>query len=282
MSSETRIVHVDAHVHFHRCCEPEPFLRAAASNFRNYAVAGQSNVIGALFLTETRHEKAFERIREWSCASRDTRTDRWSCSEPEDGLSLVLKEENDDTLILVRGRQIVTREQLEVLALGTDVEIEDGVDIREVIAQVVGENGVAVIPWGFGKWVGSRGRLIKELLHDPTAPQFYLGDSGNRPGFWMERELWSVWKQVRPKDISGSDPLPFSEACGRAGSRGFCLDSRLNLSNPARELLSTMSQPDAVTAQFGLDENLLRFGFNQVRMQVRKRTSGRHSRDKEC
>ena len=86
--------------------------------------------------------------------------------------------------LLIAGRQIVTEENLEVLALLTDRKFEDGLPLQEVIQTVRENKGISVIPWGFGKWMGRRGRFLESALEEAENSELFLGDNSGRPVFW--------------------------------------------------------------------------------------------------
>ena len=72
--------------------------------------------------------------------------------------SLTASSKSGQDLSIVAGRQIVTAENLEILALGFDAGLDDGLPIDEVILAVQAAGALCVLPWGFGKWTGKRGQ----------------------------------------------------------------------------------------------------------------------------
>ena len=82
---------------------------------------------------------------------------------------------------LVAGRQIVTRERLEILALAMRVKIPDGLPARDVIQRVVAAEGIPVLAWSPGKWLFARGRLVRDLIENDQAKVLRLGDTTLRP-----------------------------------------------------------------------------------------------------
>jgi hypothetical protein len=194
-----------------------------------------------------------------------TRSLGWHVERGDDGCSARIARGND-ALLLVAGRQIVTAERLEVLALGCAHEFPDGGPIREVIRAVVDRGALAVIPWGFGKWIGRRGRIVRDLVEHAGGAPLFLGDNGGRPGVWPRPAVmaWAETQGVRV--LGGSDPLPLPHHATRAGSYGFILNgwqdhgsmglavtSRIRaLQQSPPEFGALSSLPAAVRAQAGL------------------------------
>ncbi len=83
-------------------------------------------------------------------------------------------------LNVIAGRQLVTRERLEVLALGTTAPLRDGEPMEATLAAVRDVGAAAVLPWGVGKWLGARGAVVARVLADPAWRDVFLGDNGNR------------------------------------------------------------------------------------------------------
>ncbi len=125
-------------------------------------------------------------------------------------------------LYLFAGRQVITSERLEVLALTTDVDIPDGLPIEEVIERINREGAIAVLSWAPGKWFAQRGKKVARLLSDYSAQDLVLGDTTLRPWCWIEPLLMKKGVQSGFTVLAGSDPLPFAgeeEMMGRYVSR---------------------------------------------------------------
>ena len=71
-------------------------------------------------------------------------------------------------VLVIAGRQIVSAERIEVLALGTRTQIPDGQPLAATIDAVRADGALAVLPWGFGKWWGARGRMVDAYLETAT------------------------------------------------------------------------------------------------------------------
>jgi hypothetical protein len=239
---------VDGHVHFHRCFTWHAFLDGASANFaaarRDLQMPAES--AGCLMLTETAGVDSFRAL------SNDpglVRANGWTV-ETRDDLSVVLNR-GTDIIVIVAGRQIVTAERLEVLALGCADIIRDGQPIREVLGQVSGRGAVAVIPWGFGKWWGRRGRIVRGLLNAPEVPSFYLGDNGGRARVWRRPRLFVAADRRGTGVLPGSDPLPLPAHVTRAGSYGFVLDDWDDPPQPSQAITRRIRALTKSPAVFG-------------------------------
>ncbi|HEX3130500.1 MAG TPA: hypothetical protein VH394_24395 [Thermoanaerobaculia bacterium] len=244
---------VDSHVHFHACYDLPTFLDGALCNFRK-AGAG----IGYLLLTESAGAHWFRRWRD------GLKTKAWGFEPTMEEESLRAVNGAGEKLVLVAGRQIVTRERLEVLALGKDLELPDGLPIREVLEQVRESGALPVLPWGFGKWWGRRGAVVAETLERDG--ELFLGDNGGRLG--PEPALFRRARKLGIRVLPGSDPLPFARHAGLAGSYGFILPHAVDWDRPAEMLLRRIRESGQPRA-FGRRAGLPRFLRDQVGMQLR-------------
>ena len=267
---------VDAHVHIHDCYDLPGFLQAAFSNFLRAArEAGRGGShIPVLLLAEGRKQRAFQRISD----EMKRGTDR--IAEDESGIYRAFPTEEPESiriehpdgafLILVSGRQIVTAERLEVLALSAVSGIPDGLSLEEAVAAVEKAGAIPVIPWGFGKWIGRRGEVLGRFLKHVTRPGIFLGDNGGRPAFLPEPPQFSLGRERGIRILPGSDPLPFPSETGRPGSFGFTLRCSIDPCRPAIGIRETLFDPASMPEPYGRLETPLRFLQNQIAMQVTK------------
>ena len=100
----------------------------------------------------------------------------WAFHRTHEDCSLYAQSKNSQGLFLIAGRQIVTAENLEVLALATANDFRDGSPMEELIEAVKESGGIPAIPWGPGKWMGRRGVFLRNLLERAKDPGLFLGD----------------------------------------------------------------------------------------------------------
>jgi hypothetical protein len=245
---------VDSHVHFHACYDLPAFLDGALRNFRK-AGAGT----GHLLLTESAGAHWFRRWRDGLNAGGG-----WRFEPTREEESLRVLNGSGDRMVLVAGRQIVARERLEVLALGRDLELPDGLPLVETLERVRESGALPVLPWGFGKWWGRRGMVVAETLERDG--ELFLGDNGGRLG--LDPVLFRRARRLGVRVLPGSDPLPFARHAGLVGSYGFVLPQAVDLDRPAEILLRHIRESGQPRA-FGRRAGLPRFLRDQVGMQLR-------------
>lgn len=168
-----RFVPVDGHVHFHSSSLAAPTLDAAARNFRAAAGGAVSRFLGVLLLAEARGERVFGELCKrpqgvWRATPCSGEKQSLVCHGP------------DGSIIVVCGRQIACERGLEVAALGTTDEFPEGRPLEEAITRAQESGAFAVLPWGFGKWMGSRGALVRQALDSHGPANLAVGDNGGR------------------------------------------------------------------------------------------------------
>jgi hypothetical protein len=268
---------VDGHVHFHDCFDPDIFFDAAAANFEAGARALRlaADSVGCLILAECAEHGNFARFRD--DAGR-FRLHNWAFERTEENESLIACSDGGKSLILIHGRQLVTRERLEVLALGTTREFPDGLNTTEALRAARGAGAVVVIPWGFGKWWFGRRTLVSDILRSVAPGDVYLGDNGGRLRVAPEPALFSLARSKGIGILAGSDPLPFANHNVRAGSYGFLLDGRLDRGRPAESVKALIRTTKTPFRSFGHRQGIAAFCRNQVSMQLRERRRRRAQR----
>jgi hypothetical protein len=261
-------VFVDAHVHIHDCFGIQDFLDAAARNFSRHA----SNTVPTvdsrfvLCLTESYGVDKFDEltILADACSANTKETGAaWSFDHTGDDERLIAGHPVLGKVEIVAGRQIVTAERLEVLALGS-VEIwEDGLPASDIIESVIISGAIPVLPWGFGKWLGRRRRVVNALIDTFGEDLLHVGDNSGRPNFIREPSEFALAREFGMKILPGSDPLPF--------------ESEFNKGGEWPSIRSLLRNVDVRIHHYGSLESPLRFVRNQVAMQYVTRVSKRRN-----
>lgn len=268
----TSTVLVDSHVHVHPRFDEARFLRAA---FRNFSKAADALQLGAgwrgvMVLTEIAGADRFSQLLAEIGAAVG---DGWTVESTSEDTSVRLRNSGDPAVMtVVAGRQVQTKEGLEVLAFPHRGPILDGRPIREVILEADSAGAVSLVPWGFGKWWGRRGRTVRALLTEEPGLPFLLADTGHRPA-WAPRPQQLVESERRGRPtLTGSDPLPLNGEESRPGS--CCV--RLTISSfsdqPALRLKEAIAALNDSPPRYEQRVGLTRFTTSQLAMQVRKRT----------
>lgn len=285
MSTVTAVV--DAHVHIHPCYRPDDLLNNAYANLSSAAAQGSSDraaggrtvsagTPSALFLlmTECFNDDYFGALYDIAHGSTGNverlalRT--WTAVATEEENS-VLAVSGARQLFIVAGRQIACREGLEVLVIGTTRRLPDGLPIRDVLTETAAWGVPRVIPWGPGKWLFKRGRLLGQLLEEFRRPTLFLGDEGGRPVFWGYPQHFERAARMGVRDLPGTDPLPFPHDVTKVGRMGLRVRIDLDRARPAASLLGALREPGTALERFAVLESPLRFVRNQIGMQLRKR-----------
>lgn len=280
MSTVTAVV--DAHVHIHPCYRPDDLLSNAYANLSSAPNGGngQGHLVPpedrALFLLMTEcagddYFGALYGIAHGDAASLEKLDLRHWTTVPTEEENSVLAVRGERQLFIVAGRQIACREGLEVLVLGTTRRLPDGLPIRDVLSETAGWDVPRVIPWGPGKWLFKRGRLLSQLLEEFRRTTLFLGDEGGRPVFWGYPQQFERAAQMGVRDLPGTDPLPFPHDVTKVGRMGLRVPLDLDRAHPAACLLAALREPTTALERFAVLESPLRFVRNQIGMQLRKR-----------
>lgn len=263
---------VDGHVHLHPCFELNAFFNAAYRNFSRWSGRSYRGApfVGVLLLTEGAHEKGFERLLLYA-RNEQRDVESWRVVETKEDSSVMMAWGETKVLIVISGRQIVTQEGLEVLAIGVRTHFGEGEPLASLIRETADRGALPVVPWGFGKWLGNRGRLVQDLLEDNDLPPFFLGDNGNRPALWPLPDIFNEAETRGIRNLAGSDPLPFSAEHRRPGSYGFALEAPLDTTEPTKDLKNMLLDTSIPLRAFGKGETAFQFVPKQIRMQYEKR-----------
>ena len=136
----------------------------------------------------------------------------YTVNKTKEDESLLIKDADtkEPLLYIIAGRQIVTKENIEICCLGSRYSVEDKkLAIEELIGAIIQNNGIAAINWAPGKWFGKRGQIVKQTFGKFTPNQLLISDTTMRPTFWPTPKLMSTASKNGFKVIAGSDPLPF-------------------------------------------------------------------------
>jgi len=270
-------VFIDGHVHIYPDFSLDQFLEAASVNFSR--AAGMDRIAGeiqyVLALTESEGFNVFDELKQKAVAPDETGDGGGSafsfsfhCTAEQESL---IARKGDVCMILVSGRQIISREKLELLSLCSSFTVKDRtLSLADLAETVAASGGLPVIPWGAGKWFGGRGRTVECLLQSDHEYPLFLGDSGNRPGFWPDGALFAEAADLCIPVLSGSDPLPLPFHVNRPGSFGtFIPYGLLSMDRPAASLLQLLCDEKGITG-FGRRIGSFRFIFEQLRINIRR------------
>lgn len=201
-----QVIRLDAHVHLY---EQYRFADWVASALRHLLLP--TTACGAVVVVDRAGQCSFNRCARECAASGAL----WEWREVCDGRAGVVTCASTEggtqcrELVVVRGAQYVSAERIEVLALGVarDERLE-GAAAYKIIEAIGAVGGAPSLPWSPGKWLGGRGRVVRQLLRDLSPQQLSVSDIALRTLYGPPSPLlmYACWRGFRV--LRGSDPLP--------------------------------------------------------------------------
>lgn len=235
----------DTHVHIYPCYPIAEALSRGLDNLRR--LAGTSEAACALFLTERFDCRVY---RDLSAGRLGVQG--WDVSQPLDADVIRLVRKSDGgKLLLFAGRQIITSERIEVLALTRDLSVPDGVSAAETIEAVSAGGAIPVLPWSPGKWFFGRGRLIAGIIGSASPAGLLVGDSSLRPIGWPHPRLMTRARARGIGIVAGSDPLPFAGEERLIGTYGTSFECETDNARPADSARKALLAPGANSISVG-------------------------------
>ena len=270
-ASVSTLLAIDSHVHFHDMTDPAGLFDACLKAFRDALphMLKARAFSGMLVLTEPQSRQSFASLLALIpqvCSAVALAS--WTLERTGEDISLRAVHRSGETIFLLAGQQIVTAENLEVLSLLALPFIPDGLDLRETVRQVRLAGGLPVLPWGVGKWLGRRGKIISEFLQEPLEQPVFLGDNGGRPALWASVPQFRLAADRGVPVLRGSDPLRCSFTRRQAGSFGNLLEAPVDPQRPADSLRRALTTIDGLPAAFGRPERLLHFCKDQLALRT--------------
>lgn len=260
---------VDAHVHHYPCFDAGVFYETAAANFgaAERQLGLSPSTTRCLLLAETASERHFAALVEGTGAPG------WQIRSTLDPAAVELTADGRDLLYVFAGRQVVTAERIELLALLTDRPIAGRRPLSPTLDAVRAAGGIAVLPWGFGKWWGARGRAVDRTLATAPHGRCFLGDNGGRAAGLPAPRLFARAARHGIVILPGSDPLALPGETSRVASFGFVVEGVFDPVRPATSLTQILLRLDRQPRTFGRRIDLPRFCRTQIHLRLRPRPS---------
>jgi hypothetical protein len=235
----------DTHVHLYPYYDLAQAFTSAFKNLNRLAKAhlspggvyGPDSLVKLLFLTEGQHYQFFHQFQEG--VLRIDEENKFKIKKIENRI-LEITDPSGDRLFLIAGRQIVSRDRIEILGLMLEKEIENGLASEDIMDQILREGGIPVLSWAPGKWLFKRGKKIRSLLERYTREQIALGDTTLRPGVLEPPGIMSFAMGKGYSILAGTDSLPFSgeeEWIGKYGTISKDLPQDKDLFSAIRTML---------------------------------------------
>lgn len=166
-----------------------------------------------------------------------------SVSVESSGEALLLREQGFPDLYIFAGRQLITRERIEILALTIDTPIPDGLPAEETVRRILEKGGVPVLSWAPGKWFFARGERVEALLNRFRPGTLLVGDTSLRPRGWLMPSLMKRALAMGFGLVAGSDPLPFPGEEKVLGRYGMEADAPFDATDPSGSIRSLLLAP---------------------------------------
>jgi hypothetical protein len=265
------MIYIDAHVHIQEHFALDRFLASGRRNFSRQHHLTSPGRPGTFFLllTEAKNCDRFADLKKQVETASASSPGGWRISataEPE-SLLAVCDDWPENRLFILAGRQIVTAERLEVLALATTAKVADHLPLAETVAEVRKQPGLAVLPWGAGKWLGKRGRLVSAFLRTADPDRLFVGDNGGRPAFWPTPRPFITAAGRGIRLLPGSDPLPLADEELRVGAYGAMIEGPCSNDLPAEDLRNLLAGSGTVITPYGERPSALRFFKTQIALR---------------
>ena len=264
MAANSRLVLCDTHAHLHAGCDVSASWDAAYRNLCRFA-AGQ-DFSALVFLADMAGQSFFDDLH----ASTGTRLgSAWTVSETQEAVSVNLTRDDGACIHVIAGSQVVSRERIEVLLLGTRTRIGDGLPLDAVLQCASEREGWTVLPWGVGKWIGKRGALVASAFGArPGSAGVWACDNGNRPWFWPEPELIGRQRKLGVPVFRGTDPLRIPGDTLRIGSFGNRIVCDFDPERPFGSVDKAIRSGAFEMGATGSCQGLVRFVANQIRLRL--------------
>ena len=245
------LLRIDTHAHLYDSYSVKEWCEAAVRN-----LGGSGDSPSVVFVVDREGQDSLARLRREVPSFGD-----WQ--ELWDGQAGIARL-GDGSLVVVQGVQYVTSERLEVLGLGVPRSSPDGSSASEYISHIGELGGLACLPWSPGKWFGSRGKVVRNLLDTTATSALIAGDISLRSRLGPPSSLLRYARSRGFTVLYGTDPLPTKGEEELVGSFGV-------------ELVLTGSAQEVVSSWTGLREAILsastlsRWGVRNSPLQATRR-----------
>jgi hypothetical protein len=232
---------VDGHVHLYQRGDVQDMFSAVSENFARAANRARTSVsYGILLLADPQSIDGFHWCSQLSRLDGSKQSTGWKIVSKPDNHTLHVSKKGCIPLAVLGGHQAITEEGLEVLIFPKKVETDERQPTRSLITRTIEAGGLAILPWGAGKWLGRRGKLIEQVIGDTAPGQLAIADNGGRPRVWRTVSILATARQRRFQIMSGTDPLPIPGELQRVGSYGFSLTGSMDSSWNSSDIISAL------------------------------------------
>jgi hypothetical protein len=260
-----RPILLDAHGHLHNQWDIRTALQGAFQNFaRALSNLGSSPPFSAfVFLCSSPSTLPWSTLGEHLVDIK--KQGPYQMEEDQHRICFIDNEGN--SISLLPGHQIVSQESLEILSIGRTHGIPSG-PAEGIIESLLAGGTLIILPWGTGKWLGSRGKLVDTLL-ERFGSSLLLGDNSGRPTIWRNVPQFQTARTRGIAILPGTDPLPIPHHQNRLGSFGCALPAEVK-PHSLEELAQLISSSIPIRS-YGTLETLFGFFRSQIGIRLRKK-----------
>ena len=215
---------VDTHLHLYPCYDRVKLLQSLIRGLRSVAPGAQA----AACLVDGAGSAGYRNLTKATAGD----CDGVSVRTLPNGDAAIVRCGDLGRVVIVAGRQIVTREKIEILALGTRQTFANGLDAAQTVEDILTQGALPVVSWAPGKWFFKRGRVVSSLLERFRPDQLLIGDTHLRPTVWPRPRLMKRAARMGFRTVCGSDPLPIIGEETRAGAYATAFTGKLDEEDP--------------------------------------------------
>ncbi len=254
---------LDSHLHIYKNFNLSTLFDKLLDNMLK--IDKEKNAYKVAFLTESKDNNFFAKLN--SLRSIEGYNIQTNCSY----CLKITRNTDQESIYLIKGRQVVCQEGLEVLTIGDIKYIEDKTPIKEVLKINEENNCISIIPWGVGKWFFNRGNIVRELIKENKYNKFFLGDNSARNGLFPNPVQFKEAESKNIKTIAGSDPLPFKGEEKQAGCYCSIIEWDFDEDKPEESVFQMLieNKSDKIENK-GKRDHLIKFFKRQIQINLLK------------
>lgn len=267
MGVEQAVICVDTHTHYYPCYDAETFLSSLQHNL--LATARKLGATGTVYpvacMLDSASSTGFADLSAGFLGN--TRQLSWSVEHNAHNPAVLhLSRGDGEQLTVIGGRQLVTRENLELILIGRTAPVSPRQSALELLLAYQ-KRYCAILPWGFGKWLGKRGAIVDELIARNDLV-FCLGDNAGRPELWRKVQQFKLAKQYSVPILPGSDALPLASEQATSGNSALILNGALDREKPVEDLANKIRRKRCWLGSQQTTAGLWRTATSQLAMQI--------------
>ncbi|NQT25501.1 hypothetical protein HQ585_09100 [candidate division KSB1 bacterium] len=272
MFTKSTLLLIDAHVHLYPNYNLNLAFRIGVENLveayqkTDHDLPSNSTIVW--LLTERNDCRLFDEITE--TPNLFTQSNRQVRMGKEPGALLIQQEKLPDLYILA-GRQLVSTDGLEVLALTGWKKCPDRkYPAIDLIKQVNECGAIPVLNWAPGKWFLKRGKIVRDLIGTSKKPfPFVIGDTPLRHSLWSQPKQMKQAIRKEIKMLAGSDPLPFKGEESMIGTYGNAVQGVFDPDKPVTSVRNILKDSKSKIQIIGKRNNPVKFAWREVRILMK-------------